>query len=141
MGHPWVIVLVFFCQGLVYREVTTLFSMTHPRPAGGSDLQGYDAWDGTLNWYFFAVTNYFLYGESIIYYFKVCSRGGLTIFGYLIQWVFQHVVFSEAQFLPFATNHRFISFMLYTIGVLRFLRSVAHSQNHILRRRFCRVCE
>ena len=29
----------------------------------------------------------------------------------------QHVVFSDAQFLPFATNHRFISFMLYTIGM------------------------
>ena len=28
-------------------------------------------WEKTLNWYFFAVTNYFLYGESIIYYFKV----------------------------------------------------------------------
>ena len=27
------------------------------------------------------------------------------------------MVFSDAQFLPFATNHRFISFMLYTIGM------------------------
>jgi hypothetical protein len=49
--------------------------------------------------YFFAVTNYFLYGESIIYYFK-------------------HVVFVDAYFAVFARNHRFISFMLYVIGKL-----------------------
>ncbi|KAG8746988.1 hypothetical protein FRC10_002787 [Ceratobasidium sp. 414] len=30
----------------------------------------------------------------------------------------KHVIFAEASFLPFATNHRFISFMLYTIGML-----------------------
>lgn len=47
--------------------------------------------------YFFVVTNYFLYGESIIYYFK-------------------HIVFVDAYFIPFATNHRFISFMLYIVG-------------------------
>jgi len=50
--------------------------------------------------YFFVVTNYFLYGESIIYYFK-------------------HIVFVDAYFIPFATNHRFISFMLYIVGELR----------------------
>lgn len=43
------------------------------------------------------VTNYFLYGESIIYYFK-------------------HIVFVDAFFIPFARNHRFISFMLYVVG-------------------------
>lgn len=47
--------------------------------------------------YFFVVANYFLYGESIIYYFK-------------------HIVFVDAYFLPFAQNHRFISFMLYVVG-------------------------
>jgi phosphatidate cytidylyltransferase len=45
------------------------------------------------------VTNYFLYGESIIYYFK-------------------HIVFVDAYFIPFAKNHRFISFMLYIVGEL-----------------------
>ena len=29
----------------------------------------------------------------------------------------QHVMFADVVFLPFATNHRLISFMLYTIGV------------------------
>jgi hypothetical protein len=68
-----------------------------------------DRWSKTLNWcvtpkggsdnrYFFVVTNYFLYGESIIYYFK-------------------HIVFVDAYFIPFARNHRFISFMLYVVGM------------------------
>ncbi len=50
--------------------------------------------------YFFVVANYFLYGESIIFYFK-------------------HIVFVDAYFLPFARNHRFISFMLYVVGESR----------------------
>jgi phosphatidate cytidylyltransferase len=48
------------------------------------------------------VTNYYLYGESLIYYFK-------------------HVLTLQASFLPTAysvsQHHRLISFGLYTIGV------------------------
>jgi phosphatidate cytidylyltransferase len=40
---------------------------------------------------------YFLYGESVIYYFK-------------------HIVLVDKVLLPFATHHRFICFMLYVIG-------------------------
>lgn len=40
---------------------------------------------------------YFLSGESIIYYFK-------------------EIVMVDAFLLPFATHHRFISFTLYVIG-------------------------
>ncbi|CCO27178.1 phosphatidate cytidylyltransferase [Rhizoctonia solani AG-1 IB] len=36
----------------------------------------------------------------------------------------QHVIFAEASFLPFATNHRFISFMLYTMGLVGFVGSL-----------------
>ncbi|KAF8306314.1 hypothetical protein DL93DRAFT_2088752 [Clavulina sp. PMI_390] len=118
-GHAYVIVLVFVCQTLAYREVTALFKLTHPSrrdqkqqasadktdDEDEEDGRTSEAWDSTLNWYFFAITNYFLYGESLIYYFK-------------------HVVFSDAQFLPFATNHRFISFMLYTIGFVGFVGSL-----------------
>jgi hypothetical protein len=50
-----------------------------------------------LAWYFFAVTNYFLYGETIVYYFK-------------------HIILVDAYVLPFAQRHRFISFILYIIG-------------------------
>ena len=61
------------CQTLVYREVTALFSLKSATPESGDPerLNTKDPWSKTLNWYFFAVTNYFLYGESIIYYFKV----------------------------------------------------------------------
>ena len=70
MGHAYMVILVMLCQTLVYREVTALFSLK--RKDGGENVRGRDPWSKTLNWYFFAVTNYFLYGESIIYYFKVC---------------------------------------------------------------------
>lgn len=63
------------CQTLVYREVTALFSLksSSPETDDVEELQEKDPWSKTLNWYFFVVTNYFLYGESIIYYFKVWS--------------------------------------------------------------------
>ena len=70
MGHAYMVVLVMLCQTLVYREVTALFSLKR-KDAGETNVRGRDPWSKTLNWYFFAVTNYFLYGESIIYYFKV----------------------------------------------------------------------
>lgn len=69
MGHAYMIVLVFLCQTLVYREVTALFSLK--RKPSDEESNNKDPWSKTLNWYFFAVVNYFLYGESIIYYFKV----------------------------------------------------------------------
>jgi len=101
LGHAYMILLVFVCQTLVYREVTALFALGVSKGEG----DGKDPWSKTLNWYFFAITNYFLYGESLIYYFK-------------------HVVFADAQLLPFATNHRFISFTLYTIGFVGFVASL-----------------
>jgi phosphatidate cytidylyltransferase len=83
-----------------------------------------DNWSKSLNWlvfsishdhgltlrYFFAVANYFLYGESIIYYFK-------------------HIVFVDAYFIPFARNHRFISFMLYTVGKSSLLSQIITPNN------------
>lgn len=70
------ILLVILCQTLVYREVTALFSLKS-KDMESRDVEkrkAKDPWSKTLNWYFFAVTNYFLYGESIIYYFKVRTR-------------------------------------------------------------------
>ncbi|KAJ7202283.1 phosphatidate cytidylyltransferase [Mycena pura] len=115
LGHAYLILLVMLCQTLVYREVTALFSLTSSEEE--SEKTGKDPWGTTLNWYFFVVTNYFLYGESIIYYFK-------------------HVVFADAQLLPFATNHRIISFTLYTIGFVGFVMSL---QKH-LKQRFGLFC-
>jgi hypothetical protein len=87
-----------------------------------------DQWSKTLNWYFFVVSNYFLYGESIIYYFKVSlfrcllalwrmKKRGNRANGSCDCFIgAQHIVFVDAYFLPFAQNHRFISFMLYVFG-------------------------
>ncbi|KAF9524042.1 cytidylyltransferase family-domain-containing protein [Crepidotus variabilis] len=106
LGHAYMIILVILCQTLVYREVTALFSLKKAKPETRDvEIHKKDPWSKTLNWYFFAVTNYFLYGESIIYYFK-------------------HVVFADANLLPFATNHRIISFTLYTIGFMGFVMSL-----------------
>ncbi|KJA19887.1 hypothetical protein HYPSUDRAFT_143109 [Hypholoma sublateritium FD-334 SS-4] len=107
LGHIYMILLVMLCQTLVYREVTALFSLKTAIPESREvgEYKGKDPWSKTLNWYFFAVTNYFLYGESIIYYFK-------------------HVVFADANLLPFATNHRMISFTLYIIGFMGFVMSL-----------------
>ncbi|PVG02509.1 hypothetical protein CPB86DRAFT_725686 [Serendipita vermifera] len=101
-GHIYMIILVILIQSLVYREITQLFQGTR------------DPWSKTLNWYFFAIANYFFYGENIIYYFK-------------------HVVFSEAVFHPFAANHRFISFMLYIFGFMGFVASL---KKNYLQRQF-----
>ncbi|OCH93762.1 hypothetical protein OBBRIDRAFT_789959 [Obba rivulosa] len=103
MGHAYMIALVMLCQTMVYREVTSLFSLK--KRGSDEEVAGRDPWSKTLNWYFFAVTNYFLYGESIIYYFK-------------------HIVFSDPQRTVFAMNHRIISFTLYTIGFVGFVLSL-----------------
>lgn len=68
------IILVQICQALVYQEITSLFLSSRIEEGDNKDqkLKGKEVhWNKALNWYFFAVTNYFLYGESIIYYFKV----------------------------------------------------------------------
>ena len=73
------VMLVMVCETLVYREVTALFTFVNPK-SRDDKLKGKDPWSKTLNWYFFVVANFFLYGESIIYYFKVpiCSFRGLV---------------------------------------------------------------
>lgn len=53
------VLLVLVIQSLVYREITQLFQGTR------------DPWSKTLNWYFFAIANYYFYGETLIYYLKV----------------------------------------------------------------------
>ncbi|WVQ76851.1 hypothetical protein IAR50_006525 [Cryptococcus sp. DSM 104548] len=117
LGHPYMILLVMLCQALVYKEITALFDLRdHGGDATASEKD--ESWSKTLNWYFFVVTNYFLYGESIIYYFK-------------------HIVFVDAYFIPFARNHRFISFMLYVVGFVGF---VGNLQKQHLRQQFALFC-
>ncbi|CEJ03560.1 Putative Phosphatidate cytidylyltransferase [Rhizopus microsporus] len=85
-GYIWSIIMVMIITVLVYREVIQIAS-----------TKGNLRWYKTLSWYYLIAAEYFLSGESIIYYFK-------------------EIVMVDAFLLPFATHHRFISFTLYVIG-------------------------
>ncbi|KAK4698390.1 phosphatidate cytidylyltransferase, partial [Phenoliferia sp. Uapishka_3] len=134
LGHVYVIMLVFACQAVVFSELTALFDAA---PAGGQvggdattqkererelrrkgRKEERDRWSRRISWYFFAATNYFLYGESLIYYFK-------------------HILTLQASFLPttfsFAQHHRLLSFGLYIIGFVSFVANLKRAQ---LRRQF-----
>lgn len=52
--------------------------------------------------YFLFATSYFLYGESLLYYCK-------------------ETLLVDALFYPLAQHHRFISFCIYTIGIVVFV--------------------
>jgi phosphatidate cytidylyltransferase len=90
-GHIYIIILISAIQIISFREVIGIIDV----PSKARSLR----FTKSLNWYFLGTAMYFLYGESVIYYFK-------------------HVVLVDKIFLPFATHHRFISFMLYIFGML-----------------------
>lgn len=90
MGHIYVILIITIVQIISFKEVIAIASV----PSRARQL----LFTKSLNWYWLASTMYFLYGESVIYYFK-------------------HVVLVDKVLLPLATHHRFISFMLYIIGM------------------------
>ncbi|KAI8072725.1 cytidylyltransferase family-domain-containing protein [Gongronella butleri] len=85
-GHVWVILMVIGIQTTVYNEVVHIAEM----PAKARHVR----WYKTMSWYYLVTTTYYLYGETLIYYFD-------------------KIVLVDAFLLPFATHHRFISFMLY----------------------------
>lgn len=89
MGHIYIILIITVVQIISFKEVIAIASV----PTRARQLRS----TKSLNWYWLASTMYFLYGESVIYYFK-------------------HVVLVDKMLLPLATHHRFISFMLYIIG-------------------------
>jgi phosphatidate cytidylyltransferase len=91
MGHIYVILIVTAVQIVSFKEVIAIANV----PSRARQLRS----TKSLNWYWLATTMYFLYGESVIYYFK-------------------HIVLVDKVLLPLATHHRFISFVLYTIGKL-----------------------
>ncbi|KAI7520734.1 phosphatidate cytidylyltransferase, partial [Hortaea werneckii] len=96
-GHIYVIIIVTAVQIISFKEVIAISNV----PSRARSLR----FTKTLNWYFLGTTMYFLYGESVIYYFK-------------------HIVLIDRVLLPFATHHRFISFMLYVIGFVFFVGSL-----------------
>ena len=83
------IIVVTAVQIISFKEVIAIANV----PSRARSLQ----FTKTLNWYFLGTVMYFLYGESVIYYFK-------------------HIILVDKVLLPFATHHRFISFMLYVFG-------------------------
>ncbi|KAI9850713.1 MAG: hypothetical protein M1838_005204 [Thelocarpon superellum] len=96
-GHLYIIGIVTAVQVISFKEVIAIASV----PSRARQLR----FTKSLSWYFLAVTMYFLYGESIIYYFK-------------------HIVLVDKVLLPLATHHRFISFTLYIIGFVFFVGSL-----------------
>ncbi|GAA5898858.1 phosphatidate cytidylyltransferase [Sporobolomyces salmoneus] len=134
MGHVYVVALVFIIQAVVFRELTGLFdagySGAHVNEEGKmarspekeakrrGRKEERERWSRRMAWYFFAATNYYLYGESLIYYFK-------------------HILTLQASFLPtaysFAQHHRLISFGLYVIGFVGFVANLSRAN---LRRQF-----
>ncbi|CAO3664050.1 unnamed protein product [Umbelopsis vinacea] len=109
-GHVWVIVMVEAIQTLVYREIIQIAQV----PAKARNVK----WFKTMSWYFLISTNYFLYGESIMHYFK-------------------QIVMVDAFLLPFATHHRFISFVLYVIGFVFFVANLKKGQYKFQFSQFC----
>ena len=89
-GHIYIIIIVTAIQIISFKEVIAISNV----PSRARKLR----FTKTLNWYFLGSTMYFLYGESVIYYFK-------------------HILLVDRILLPLATHHRFISFMLYIIGM------------------------
>ncbi|KAK9476299.1 cytidylyltransferase family-domain-containing protein [Lipomyces japonicus] len=96
-GHIYIMALVTAVQVLTFKEVIALAN----EPSRPKKLP----YGKVINWYFLATTIYFLYGESVIYYFK-------------------QVVLVDAYLIPLATHHRFISYMLYIFGFMIFVSSL-----------------
>ncbi|PLB45429.1 phosphatidate cytidylyltransferase [Aspergillus steynii IBT 23096] len=96
-GHIYIIGLISAIQIVSFKEVIAIANV----PSREKNLR----FTKSLNWYFLATTMYFLYGESVIYYFK-------------------HILLVDKVLLPLATHHRFISFTLYVMGFVFFVGSL-----------------
>ncbi|KAL6860727.1 phosphatidate cytidylyltransferase [Amphichorda felina] len=97
MGHIYIILIITAVQIISFKEVIAIANV----PSRARDLRS----TKRLNWYWLGTTMYFLYGESVIYYFK-------------------HIVLVDKVLLPLATHHRFISFVLYVFGFVYFVASL-----------------
>ncbi|PHH59823.1 hypothetical protein CDD81_2459 [Ophiocordyceps australis] len=97
MGHIYIIAIVTAIQIISFNEVIAIVNV----PSRARSIRS----TKSLNWYWLATTMYFLYGESVIYYFK-------------------HIVLVDKVLLPLATHHRFISFVLYVFGFVCFVATL-----------------
>lgn len=101
-GHLYIIMIITAVQVICFKEVIAIANV----PSKARSLR----FTKSLNWYFLGTAMYFLYGESVIYYFK-------------------HILLVDRILLPLATHHRFISFMLYIIGEYDNLTNLTHTNN------------
>ncbi|KAF4994069.1 hypothetical protein FGRMN_5984 [Fusarium graminum] len=97
MGHIYIICVITAVQIVSFKEVIAIANV----PSRARSLRS----TKSLNWYWLASTMYFLYGETVIYYFK-------------------HIIVVDKVLLPLATHHRFISFILYVFGFVFFVTSL-----------------
>jgi len=97
MGHIYIICIITAVQIVSFKEVIAIANV----PSRARSLRS----TKSLNWYWLATTMYFLYGETVIYYFK-------------------HIILVDKVLLPLATHHRFISFILYVFGFVFFVTSL-----------------
>ncbi|KAF5578297.1 phosphatidate cytidylyltransferase [Fusarium subglutinans] len=97
MGHIYIICIITAIQIVSFKEVIAIANV----PSRARSLRS----TKSLNWYWLATTMYFLYGETVIYYFK-------------------HIILVDKVLLPLATHHRFISFILYVFGFVFFVTSL-----------------
>jgi len=111
MGHLWMIVLVVLVQSQIYREVIGIASL----PSQETQVR----WFRSLSWYFLVSTNYFLYGESCIWYFKQVILSGI-LSGIILT--------KDAFLMPLAKHHRLISFSLYCAGFVVFVLNLKKGQ-------------
>ncbi len=93
-GHLYVVLLVCILQTMIFKEVIGLAHIPYKQ----KNLP----WFRTFSWYFLFTTLYFLYGESLFHQF---SKSALL----------------DAFISPFALHHRFISYALYTVGMMLFV--------------------
>ncbi|KAF2654865.1 phosphatidate cytidylyltransferase 1 [Lophiostoma macrostomum CBS 122681] len=96
-GHIYIIIVITAVQIISFKEVIAISHV----PSRARSLR----FTKSLNWYWLGTFMYFLYGESVIYYFK-------------------HILLVDRILLPLATHHRFISFMLYIMGFVFFVSSL-----------------
>lgn len=89
-GHIYIIGIVTAVQIVSFKEVIAIANV----PSKEKNIR----FTKSLNWYFLGTSMYFLYGESVIYYFK-------------------HILLVDRVLLPLATHHRFISFTLWIMGM------------------------
>ncbi|KAL4990221.1 cytidylyltransferase family-domain-containing protein [Aspergillus falconensis] len=96
-GHIYIIGLVTAIQIISFKEVIAIANV----PSKEKNIR----FTKSLNWYFLGTSMYFLYGESVIYYFK-------------------HILLVDRVLLPLASHHRFISFVLWIMGFVFFVASL-----------------